>query len=114
MKVVLVAFRGEAMCFVHVLLNALDLADKGHEVKVILEGAATKQIAELEDPNQPFADLYRQVKERGLVSAVCRACAHKMGGLEAAQAQDLPIAAEMSGHPSLAGYVADGYQVITF
>jgi hypothetical protein len=114
MKIALMAFRGEEMCFVHVLLNALDLADQGHEVKVIFEGAATKQIAELEDPSQPFASLYRQVKERGLVAAVCRACADKMGGLEAAQQQGLPIHAEMSGHPSLAGYLADGYQVISF
>jgi len=114
MKVALVAFRGEAMCFVHVLLNALDMAEKGHEVKVVLEGAATKLIAELDDPSQPFASLYDRVKERGLVSAVCRACAHKMGGLDAAQEQGLPIDARMSGHPALADYVADGYQIITF
>ncbi len=114
MKVALVAFRGEAMCFVHVLLHALDLEEKGHEVKVILEGAATKQIAELADANQPFARLYAQVKERGLVAAVCKACAAKMEALEAAQAQGLPIGAEMSGHPSLAPYLEAGYQIVTF
>jgi hypothetical protein len=31
-RVVLVAFNGESMCFVHVLLNALDMKAKGYEV----------------------------------------------------------------------------------
>jgi len=31
-KVALFAFNGESLCFVHVLLNALDLKDKGYEV----------------------------------------------------------------------------------
>ncbi len=33
--------------------------------------------------------------------------------LDAAQAQGLPISAEMSGHPPLAEYVEAGYQIIT-
>ena len=113
MKVAFVAFQGEAMCFAHVLLNALDMAEKGHEVKVIFEGAATKQIAELNDASKPFAQLYAQVKEKGLVAAVCKACAAKMKSLDAAQAQGLPISAAMSGHPPLAEYVEAGYQIIT-
>lgn len=113
MKVAFVAFKGEAMCFVHVLLNALDMAEKGHEVKVIFEGAATKQIAELSDASKPFAQLYAQVKDKGLVAAVCKACAAKTQSLDAAQAQGLPIRAEMSGHPPLAEYVEAGYQIIT-
>ena len=39
-KVVLVAFQGEPMCFVHVLLNALDMHERGFDVKVVIEGAA--------------------------------------------------------------------------
>jgi hypothetical protein len=34
-RVVLVAFNGEPMCFVHVLLNALDMEEAGYEVKVL-------------------------------------------------------------------------------
>ena len=113
-KVVLVAFNGEAMCFVHVLLNALDLHKKGVETKVIIEGSATKLIAVLADEQQPFANLYRQVKEQGLIECVCKACAAKMGTLKAAEAQNLPICDDMAGHPGLHRYLAAGYQVITF
>jgi hypothetical protein len=38
MKFALFAFRKEPMCFIHVLLNALQLNKFGYEVKVVLEG----------------------------------------------------------------------------
>ena len=34
-KVALFAFNGELMCFVHVLLNALDMKEKGYEDMVL-------------------------------------------------------------------------------
>jgi len=52
-KVALVAFNGEAMCFVHVLLNALDMQEKGCAVKVI-EGAVVKVVNELNNDGHPF------------------------------------------------------------
>ncbi|MDD4112448.1 MAG: hypothetical protein PHC56_05395 [Herbinix sp.] len=33
---------GQKMCFVHVLLNALDLKSTGNEVKIIFEGESVK------------------------------------------------------------------------
>ena len=112
-KVVLVAFNGEPMCFAHVLLNALDMKERGLDVKVVVEGTATKMIASLSDPNQPFAELYERVKAAKLIDCVCKACAAKMGALAAAEAQGLPICCEMSGHPSLARYIQEGYRIIT-
>ena len=112
-KVVLVAYNGEPMCFAHVLLNALDMKERGLDVKVVVEGTATKMIASLSDPNQPFAELYERVKAANLIDCVCKACAAKMGALAAAESQGLPICGEMSGHPSLARYIQEGYRVIT-
>ncbi len=34
------------MCFIHVLLNGLSFKEKGYNVKVIIEGEATKIISE--------------------------------------------------------------------
>jgi len=113
-RVVLVAFNGEAMCFVHVLLNALDMQENGYEVKVVMEGSATALIKEMADEKNPFAKLYSEVREKGLIDCVCKACAAKMGALEAAEAQGLPICNEMKGHPGLAKYMDRGYTVITF
>ncbi|ACN16647.1 conserved hypothetical protein [Desulforapulum autotrophicum HRM2] len=113
-RVVLVAFNGESMCFVHVLLNALDMNKKGYEVKVVIEGSATKLIGELGNEDHPFSKPYIEVREKGMIDCVCYACATKMGSVDAAQAQGLPLCREMKGHPSLATYMEQGYEVITF
>jgi len=113
-KQVLVAFNGEFMCFIHVLLNALEMKSRGYDVKIVIEGAATKVIPELSVEGNPLKSLYEKVKDQGLIDAVCRACSTKMNVLAAVEAEGLPISAEMSGHPSLARYVDAGYEVITF
>jgi len=113
-KVALFAFNGESMCFVHVLLNALEMKTRGYDVKLIIEGSATGLIGHLVDPKAPFADLYRKVREAGLIDCVCQACANKMGSLESARDQGLSLCADMSGHPSIARYMEDGYTVLTF
>ncbi len=113
-KIALVAFNGEPMCFVHVLLNALDMKEKGYEVKVVIEGSATKLVNELVKEGVPFGELYAKVKEAGLFDCICKACAAKMGALDGAIAQGLDARGEMTGHPSLARYMEDGFEIITF
>ncbi len=113
-KVVLAAFNGDPMCFVHVLLNALDMEEKGYDVKVMIEGSATKVVNELAEEGKPFSDLYAKVRAKGLIDCVCRACAAKMGALPGVEAQGLPLCDEMKGHPGLAKYMEQGREVITF
>lgn len=113
-KVALFAFNGEMMCFIHALLNALDLKERGHQAALVVEGKATALIPQLADPGNPMNGLYEQVKDQGLIDAVCRACSSKMKVLEAIQALGLPLADEMKGHPSMGRYLEQGYRVITF
>ncbi len=115
MKIALFGFNGDPMCFVHVMLNALDLSDRGHEVALIIEGSATKLVQTFhDDPDAPFAYLYRKVKDANLIAGVCRACATKMGSRESAQSQGLELLGEMSGHPGVGPYLERGYTVLTF
>ncbi|OQY57744.1 MAG: cytoplasmic protein [Desulfobacteraceae bacterium 4572_88] len=113
-KMVLFVFNGDPMCFIHVLLNALDMKDRGHEAKIVIEGAATKLIPELAKDENPLHKLWEKVKAQDLVDGVCKACANKMGTLEAAKAQELTLLNEMSGHPSMARYREEGFEVIAF
>ena len=114
-KVVLVAFQGEIMCFAHVLLNGLDMYEKGYDVKIVIEGSSTKLIKNFyNDPNFPFRQQYLKIKEKKLIDAVCKACSTKMESIEEVELEGLPIKGEMSGHPSLASYIDDGYLIITF
>jgi len=113
-KIALFAFNGETMCFVHVPLNAIDLHENGHEVKIIIEGTATKQIKELADKTKPFANLFHKVKELGLIDCVCQACAAKTGSLESALEQKIPLGKDMSGHPGIRQYIEKDFEVMTF
>ena len=61
-----------------------------------------------------MSGLYRQVKEQGLIHAVCRACSAKLKVLEAVQREGLPLADGMKGHPGMGRYLSEGYTIITF
>jgi len=113
-KVAIFAFNGELMCFVHVLLNAIDMNDKGHDVKIVIEGSATKLVPELAKEDNPMHRLYQKAKGLGLIDGACKACSNKMGVLEAVKAEGLRLLDEMSGHPSMARYGEEGFEIITF
>ena len=113
-KIVLFAFNGDFMCFIHVLLNALNMNEKGYEIKIVIEGAATKLIPELKKKGNPMHGLYQKAKDLGLYDGVCRACSNKMGTLEAAGSEGFKLLDDMNGHPAMAGYIEEGYEVITF
>ena len=113
-KVALFAFNGDPMCFAHVLLNALDLKERGFDVKVVIEGTATTQVAELADESKPFANLYKRVRDTGMIDCVCDACSNQTASRESALSQGLTLCNEMSGHPSVGRYIEDGYEVLLF
>jgi hypothetical protein len=113
-KFVLFVFNGDPMCFIHVLLNALDMSARGHEAKIVVEGAAVKLIPELIKPDHMLNSLWKKCLEAGLLEGVCKACANKLGTLDSVKEQGFPQLDSMSGHPSIAEYRDKGYEVITF
>ena len=113
-KFALFVFNKEPMCFIHALLNALDMKIKGHEAKIILEGASVKLVPELVKPENPLNGLWKKNLEAGLVEGVCNACSGKLGTMEAAREQGLKLLDDMSGHPGIETYRNQGYETITF
>ena len=113
-KVALFVFNGDPMCFVHVLLNALDLSEKGYEAKIVIEGAATQLIPELEKKGNPLHQLWQRARAKGLVEGVCKACANKLETIAAAKTLGLTLLEDMLGHPGMARYREAGYEIITF
>lgn len=113
-KVALMVFNGELMCFTHVMLYAKEMKEKGYEVKIILEGAATKLPAQLVVPDAPFGELFQYVMKNNLIESVCKACSVKMGAHEDIEKIGLPLNGELNGHPSLEKLINDGYQIVTF
>ena len=113
-KCALFVFNGDPMCFIHVLLNALDMNEKGQPARIIVEGAATKLIPELAKTGNPLHNLWEKAREANLIDGVCKACSQKMGTLEASKEQGLTLLDEMNGHPGMARYLSEGFDIITF
>jgi len=109
-KYVYFAFKGELMCFSHVLLNALDMNEKGVEAKIVIEGEAVTLIEELIESKN---SLFKKAMKVGLIDCVCEACSAKMGVLEYNKKSGIRLSDEMMGHPSMTRYIEDGYDVIT-
>ncbi|NLN83754.1 MAG: cytoplasmic protein [Firmicutes bacterium] len=109
MKVAYFAFNGKLMCFQHLLLNVLDLHEKGHEVKLIIEGEAVKLLKELVESKHP---LFAKVRELNLIDSICKACSATLGVLEYNETLGIPINGDMNGHPPMEPYLKEGYQVI--
>ncbi len=113
-KIAFFVFNGDPVCFIHVLLNGLDMKEKGMQGRIIIEGAATALLPKLAETTSPLNKLWEKAKAEGIVDGVCKGCAHKMGTVEEAVNQGLSLLDDMSGHPSMSAYMEEGYEVISF
>ncbi|PID72155.1 MAG: cytoplasmic protein [Desulfobulbus propionicus] len=113
-KIVFFAFRGDPLCFIHVLLNGLEMAEKGMEGKIVLEGEAVKLVSEMVKPDHFLHQLYTKVMEKNLIVGACKACSNKLGAVEAIEKESIPLIGEMAGHPAMSDYIQNGYTVLTF
>ncbi len=108
-KILYYGMTGEKACFQHILLNALDLAADGREVKIIFEGASVRLVPVFEEENHP---LYKKAKDLGLIAGVCLACSKALGVYEQSRRAGLAMLADMNGHAGMKGYLDEGYHRI--
>jgi len=90
------------------------MAEKGYGAKIIIEGAATKLIPELEKKANPLHQLWKKARAQGLVEGVCKVCANKMETIGEAKTMGLPLLEDVLGHPGMARFHDAGYEIITF
>lgn len=57
--------------------------------------------------------VYKKAKELNLIDCVCKACSMKMGVLTYNEKSGIPINDELNGHPSMARFIENGYEIIT-
>lgn len=112
-KTAIFAFRGDPMCFIHVLLNGLDLHEKGHEGIIILEGEALNLVGPMAKQDYGLYGLYRKAKEAGIIYGACRACSAKLKVTDDIEGEGIPYLDDMAGHPSMSAFIEKGYRVIT-
>lgn len=114
-KIALVLMAGLDMpCrMTHTLLWAMDIAGRGGDAKIVLEGEAPHWLLALPDPAHGRHRLYEKVRDLGMIDAVCKACAVQAQAVEAAAEEGLRLVYDASGHVSLMPYVEDGYRILT-
>ncbi len=110
-KYLIYAMQGQKMCFLHALMNAKQLKEAGHEVKVVLEGQACMLVKELETEQNK---LYLSLKADGIIDGVCLACSKVLGVYEENEKSGLRLLDEMYGHAGVARFAKDGYDVLVF
>ena len=118
-KILFVLFSDDACRQNHALLYALDLREKGHDVKLILEGAATRMVSALGAADSRPGALLRQARDAGVLAGACgrasSGCAsedpaHKVA--EIAQAAGVPLLSDLGGHASIEPFVREGYELV--
>lgn len=109
-RILLYGMTGEKMCFLHVLMNAVDLAASGREVKVVFEGASVRLVPVFEQERHP---LYLKAKSQGLIAGVCLACSRMMDVYEPNAASGLPLLEDMNGHAGMKPFLDAGYAVVS-
>lgn len=108
-KIVFFAFSGEKSSFMHILLNAVDMQEKGNEVKVVIEGQATKLVQTFIEEEIP---IFKKALNLNIIDSICKACSEQCGVLEYNQKTGIPINGDLMGHPPMNKYIEDNYQII--
>ena len=109
-KILFYGMTGEKSCFLHVLLNAAQLHEGGHAVKVIFEGASVKLVKVFEEEKNP---VYLKVKAAGLIAGICLACSKTLGVYEDNLASGLPMLSDMNGHAGMKPFLEEGCEAIS-
>lgn len=98
------------------LTNALELAKEtaqfGGIARIIFDGAGTRWVPKLASDEGSKGRMFRAVHP--MIAGACAFCAAAFHVKDAIQETDIPLLSDFEGHPSLAGYLSAGYQIVTF
>jgi hypothetical protein len=115
-KLLLVVFTNDACRRNHAFMYAIECAQHGHTVRLILDGEAVQCLRAREGR---FATLFDEAAALGLLEGVCKTAAGGCGDASRdlgalAQNSGLPLLDSMRGHGGVARFVDEGYEVVVF
>ena len=109
-KILFVVWTANKGIFTHIMMNLLDMNEKGHEVGLVFESEGCKLITEYHENKN---DKFENIKDLKLIASVCKVCAKSMGAFELAEEQGMPIHDDLFGHTPLEKWVSQGYQIVS-
>ena len=96
----------------HALLYAKELKESGADVVLIFDGAGTTWAEKLQDPQHKLHPMYESLKKDGVVQIVCDFCSGAFKVKGKIKDPQLTLTSEYQGHPSVAKWTKQGYQLI--
>ena len=113
MKYLFLATADNKMQLYHLLLNAINFHENGHEVTTVLESASPKLLVGIADGSIKLP-VFDKAMELDIIDHACKACTAAFEATEAAEKLGVPLKGELKGHSNLLKFVEDGYSILTF
>ncbi|MHA2600970.1 MAG: hypothetical protein AM324_002425 [Candidatus Thorarchaeota archaeon SMTZ1-83] len=113
MKYMFLATDDNKMQLYHLLLNAINFHENGHEVAAVLECASPKLLIGIADGTIRLP-VFDKAMELEVIDHACKACSSVFEATEAAEQLGVPIKGELKGHSDLLRFADAGYSILTF
>jgi len=99
---------------VHALLYSRELKEHGHDVTLVFDGAGTEWASEWSDPasTDKLKTMYEELKKAGVTQIICDFCATAFKVKENLVKEKVSTTAEYQGHPSIAKWADQGYEIV--
>ena len=104
--------KGELGRVANALTTGKEFKEAGDEALIVFDGAGTRWIPELSNPDHQYHDAFESAKDQ--IQGACSYCSSAFGVKEEVQEFGVTLLDEHEGHPSLHKLVSQGFQVITF
>lgn len=96
----------------HAMLYSKELKEKGYDVVLIFDGAGTEWAEALMDEKNKLSPVFQQVQSLGIVQVVCDYCSTAFKVKAPLQKKGAHFEGDYGGHPSIAKWVDQGYQLV--
>ncbi|TFG09840.1 hypothetical protein EU538_03710 [Candidatus Thorarchaeota archaeon] len=113
MKVMFLATEENKMHLMHILLNANNYHENGHEVAVVLECGSPKLLVGIADKSIKLP-AFEKAMENGIIDHACRACTANFSATEAAEKLGVPLKGGLNGHTDLLEFSSKRFEIISF
>jgi predicted peroxiredoxin len=117
-KILFILFAEDVCRQLHAFLYANDLHRKGYQIRIIVEGMATRLLADLEEAPPRLQKAVADAKTAGLIAGACLQASSGCGSAEdrnivdAIKARGVGFLSDLDNHAGIEPFIHEGYEVI--
>jgi predicted peroxiredoxin len=117
-KILFVVFAEDVCRQLHAFLYALELHRKGYPTRIIIEGMATRLLADLEQAPLRLQKAVNDAQSAGLIAGACQQACNGCGSAEdrnivdAIKARGVSFLHDLENHAGIEPFVREGYEIV--